>query len=207
MENINLVNARLLDISYKELNVVYYTFTTDKQFYDLTSLNGDEITTFLEVERLNKIGSEITLIITKERPEVIGLINSSTSHMLLLKNKVEYVGVRTNYNYYERRLLELNLTRKNIIDLLKREEKVLEDTEKILTLVGITKINDYVLYTFKYYDEFSEERYATFKVNYEKIENLIQEPKIGDTKVLGIVQNGIIKEISINSKKRVREIN
>lgn len=207
MENINLINARLLDISYKELNVVYYTFTTDKQFYDLTSLNGDEITTFLEVERLNKIGSEITLIITKERPEIIGLINSNTSHMVLLKNKVEYVGVRTNYNYYERRLLELNLTRKNVIDLLKKEEKVLEDTKKILTLVGLTKFNDYVLYTFKYYDEFSEERYATFKVNYADIENLIEEPKIGDTKVLGIVQNGIIKEILINSKKRVREIN
>lgn len=204
MKNIDLIYAHLVEIVNMEFNVIYYSFIGSSKYFDLLSLKNDEINLFLENESLNKIGSKITLIVTKENPEVIGFMNRETSHMILFKNKVEFVGVKVSHNYYGLKMYEFGTTKRKVLDNISKEEDIIDSQTAILVLISVVENFDCVKYVFQYFDSLGYERYATYVV--ENKEDLIPDPELFVTTVKGVINDGVVEKVFLPHKNVTRKL-
>lgn len=205
MKNVDLIDAHLVEIVNREFNAVYYSFIGSSRNYDLLSLKNDEINLFLENESLNKIGSKITLIVTKENPEVIGFMNRETSHMILFKNKVEFVGVKISYNYYDLKMSELDTTKREVLDDISKEVDIIDSQSTMLVLISVMKDFDSIKYVFQYFDSLGFERYASYVVE-NKEDNLIPNPELYVTTVKGVINDGVVEKVFLPHKNVTRKL-
>lgn len=68
----------------------------------------------------------------RERKIIIGLLNQETSHVLILKDKVEFIEVNIKHNFYYRELGDLGITRDETLSFFKSKYYI-ENHPKRLT--------------------------------------------------------------------------